>query len=96
MPSWTGAKGHEAIIVQGRVPKGGGDVELVTSYLYNGLTGEYRSCRIKLDRRAESAGQLAPGQSIRRDGFPHCRLDAHVPVLGTIGIANLEGACTPT
>jgi hypothetical protein len=92
-----GTKGHEAIIVQGRVPKGGGDLELVTSYLYNGLTGEYRSCRIKLDRRAESAGPA--WRLVNQFDETVSRIVVRtriVPVLGTIGIANLEGACTPT
>lgn len=88
-----GAKGHDAVIVQGRVPPAGGDVELVTSFLYNGLTGEYRSCRVTLDRRADAAWHLVNqyNETVSRIVVR----TRNIPVLGTIGIADLEGACTP-
>jgi hypothetical protein len=71
----------------------GGDVELVTSYLYNGVTGEYRGCRVTLDRTAGAAWHL-----INRYNETVSRIVVEtrsVPLLGTIGIANLAGACTP-
>jgi hypothetical protein len=88
-----GAQGHEAVIVQGSISPADGNLDLVTSYLYNGLTGEYRSCRIKLDRRADAAWRLVNqfNETISRIVVR----TRSVPVLGTIGIANLEGACTP-
>ncbi|HEX4112244.1 MAG TPA: hypothetical protein VH020_06880 [Stellaceae bacterium] len=89
-----GTKGHDAVIVQGSASPSDGNFDLVTSYLYNGLTGEYRSCRIKLDRRADAAWRL-----INQFNETVSRIVVRtrsVPVLGTIGIANLEGACTPT
>jgi hypothetical protein len=92
-----GAQGHDAVIVQGRVSAADGDVELITSYLYDGLTGEYRSCRIKLDRRADTAPPA--WRMVNQYNETVSRIVVRtrtLPVLGTIGIANLEGACTPT
>jgi hypothetical protein len=88
------ARGRKAIIVQGRMSPTGSDVELVASYLYNGLTGEYHSCRITLDRSPNAAWHL-----INRLNETVSRIiieTRSIPVLGTIGIANLDGVCTPT
>jgi hypothetical protein len=87
-----GTKGHDAVIVKGSVSPADGDVELETRYLYNGLTGEYRSCRVKLDHSAPA------WRLINRFNETVSRIvikTRRVPVLGTIGIAALEGACTP-
>lgn len=87
-----GADGHDALIVQGSASSPDGDVELVTRYLYNGLTGEYRSCRIKLDHSAPAWRLINQfNETVSRIVVK----TRHVPVLGTIGIAALEGACTP-
>jgi hypothetical protein len=87
-----GTKGHDAVIVQGSVSPKDGDVELVTRYLYNGLTGEYRSCRIKLDHSAPAWRLINQfNETVSRIVVK----TRSVPVLGTIGIATLEGACTP-
>lgn len=88
-----GAKGHEALIVQGSVSPASGNLDLVTSYLYNGLTGEYHSCRVTVDRRADAVWRLVNqfNETVSRIVVR----TRSVPVLGTIGIANLEGACTP-
>ena len=45
-----GVPGHDAIILRGSFPTSPDKMELVTSYLYNGFTNEYRSCPITLDR----------------------------------------------
>lgn len=88
-----GARGHNAVIVQGRLSATGGNVELVTSYLYNGLTGEYHSCRITLDRGADAWRLINQyNETVSRIVVK----TRSIPVFGTIGIANLEGACTPT
>jgi hypothetical protein len=87
-----GTKGHDAVIVQGSVSPADGDVELVTRYLYNGLTGEYRSCRVKLDHSAPAWRLINQfNETVSRIVVK----TRNVPVLGTIGIAALEGACTP-
>jgi hypothetical protein len=89
-----GAQGHDAVIVQGRVSAASGNIDLITRYLYNGLTGEYRSCLVKLDRRADAAWHLV---NQFNETVSRILVTTHrVPLLGTIGIANLEGACTPT
>lgn len=87
-----GIPGHDAIILHRRMPASAGRVELETSYLYNGLTGEYRSCRIALER--------APGVGWRLvDSLEH--VISHIvvrtrqiPLIGMFGISTLEGACT--
>lgn len=91
-----GTKGHDAVIVRGHVSSANGNADLVTSYLYNGLTGEYHSCRIKLDHQADSAWPAWRLINQFNETVSHIVVRTrHVPVLGTIGIANLEGACTP-
>ncbi len=89
-----GAQGHKAVILQGRASPSGGNVELVTSYLYNGLTGEYRSCRVTLDHSGDAAWHLVNqyNETVSRIVIR----TRSVPLLGTIGIANLDGACTRT
>lgn len=89
-----GAQGHKALILQGHASPSGGNVELVTSYLYNGLTGEYRSCRVTLDHRGDAAWRLVNQYN---ETVSHIVVRTRsVPLLGTIGIANLDGACTRT
>jgi hypothetical protein len=89
-----GAQGHKAVILQGHASPSGGNVELVTSYLYNGLTGEYRSCRVTLDHSGDAAWHLVNqyNETVSRIVIR----TRSVPLLGTIGIANLDGACTRT
>jgi hypothetical protein len=89
-----GAQGHNAVILQGHASPSGRNVELVTSYLYNGLTGEYRSCRVTLDHSPDAAWRLVNqyNETVSRIVVR----TRSVPLLGTIGIANLDGACTRT
>jgi hypothetical protein len=89
-----GAQGHNAVILQGHASPSGRNVELVTSYLYNGLTGEYRSCRVTLDHSADAAWRLVNQYNETVSSI--VVRTRSVPLLGTIGIANLDGACTPT
>jgi hypothetical protein len=87
-----GIPGHDAIILQGNFSMPSDRTELVASYLYNGFTGEYRSCSIALDRTSDAGWRLVNGfdQTVShivvrtRDMF----------VIGPFGIANLDGACT--
>jgi hypothetical protein len=87
-----GVPGHDAIILRGHFSRPEGKAELVTIYLYNGFTSEYRSCHITLDR--------APGAGWRlvnrlNQIVSHIVVKTReIPVIGTFGIAKLEGACT--
>ena len=86
-----GIPGHDAIILQGNFSTSSNQTTLVASYLYNGFTGEYRSCSITLDRTPDAGWRLVN------------RLDQTVSrivvrtrdlfVIGPFGIANLDGAC---
>jgi hypothetical protein len=87
-----GVPGHDAIILRGHFSALPGRSELVTSFLYNGFTSEYRSCAITLDRTPIAGWRLVNrfDQTIS-----HIMVKTReIPLLGTFGIANLEGACT--
>lgn len=87
-----GVPGHDAIILRGHFSALPGRSELVTSFLYNGFTSEYRSCAITLDRTPNVGWRLVNrfDQTIS-----HIMVKTRkIPLLGTFGIANLEGACT--
>jgi len=90
----AGKPGHDAVIVQGRISSISGTADLVTRYLYNGFTGEYRSCAVRLDRGADTIWRLVNrfNEQVSLIIVETRRL----PMLGVIGIANLEGACTET
>jgi hypothetical protein len=87
-----GVPGHDAIVLRGHfsTPPGTGKLEI--SYLYNGLTGEFHSCRIGLDRTPNAGWRLVNrfDQTISLIGVRVRQL----PMVGVIGIAILEGACT--
>lgn len=86
-----GIPGHDAIILRGNLSKPSNKTQLIASYLYNGFTGEYRSCSITLDRTPNAGWRLVNylDQTVSRivvrtrDMF----------VIGPFGIANLDGAC---
>jgi hypothetical protein len=87
-----GVPGHDAIIMRGHFSTFLGRLELVTSYLYNGFTSEYRSCQIALDRTPGTGWRLVN----RLDQtVSHILVRTRqIPLIGTFGIANLEGACS--
>lgn len=85
-----GEPGHDAIIVQGHFTAAG-RAELVTRYLYDGFTGEYRSCSFAIDRAPDSHWQLVNGDN--RAVSTILVRTRQVPLFGTVGIATLEGAC---
>jgi hypothetical protein len=87
-----GVPGHDAIILRGHLAAPQGRSELVTSYLYNGFTGEYRHCQITLNRTPDKGWRLI---NQRDQVVSHIVVKTRqMPLLGTFGIANLEGACT--
>jgi hypothetical protein len=87
-----GVPGHDAIILRGRLSASSGRSELVTTFLYNGFTSEYRSCQITLDRTPNAGWRLVN----RLDQtVSHIMVKTReIPLIGTFGIATLEGACT--
>jgi hypothetical protein len=87
-----GVPGHDAIILQGHLSVPPGKTQLVTYYLYNGFTGEYRSCQITLDQAPNAGWRL-----VNRFAQPISHIVVRtrdIPVIGAFGIANLEGACS--
>jgi len=86
-----GEPGHDAIILQGHFFNAVGHADLVTRYLYNGFTSEYRSCELRLDKSADSQWHLV---NMDDQLVSHIVVRTRqVLVIGTIGIADLEGAC---
>lgn len=87
-----GVPGHDAIVLRGHFSRSSGRLELVTSFLYNGFTSEYRSCQITLDHTPAAGWHLVNG---RDQTVSHIMVKTReIPLIGTFGIANLEGACT--
>jgi hypothetical protein len=87
-----GVPGHDAIVLRGHLSTAPARSELVASYLYNGFTGEYRSCPITLGRTPGNGWHLFDrfDQTIS-----HIVVRTRkIPVIGVFGIATLEGACT--
>ena len=86
-----GVPGHDAIILRGHFSAQPGEGKLEISFLYNGITGEYRTCEIALYRTPNTGWRLVNrfDQTISLIGVRIRQL----PMIGVIGIANLEGAC---
>jgi hypothetical protein len=86
-----GRPGHDAIVLRGHLPSAPGNIELVISYLYNGMIGEYRSCPLTLRWASDTGWRLTNGvdQTVSHIDI----VTRSIPVVGIIGIANLEGAC---
>lgn len=87
-----GVPGHDAIILHGRMPASAGRVELETSYLYNGISGEYRFFRVALERAPGAGWRLV--DSLDRTISRIVVRTRQIPLIGMFGIATLEGACT--
>jgi hypothetical protein len=87
-----GIPGHDAIVLRGHfsAPPDKGEFEI--SYLYNGLTGEYHRCQIELDRTPNTGWRLV-NRLDQTISLIMVKL-RQIPVIGTVGIDNLEGACT--
>jgi hypothetical protein len=53
-----GVPGDDAIVLQGHFPTPPGRAALTISYLYNGFTGDYRSCPMTLDQARDAGWRL--------------------------------------
>jgi hypothetical protein len=86
-----GKPGHDALILQGPIKAATRSARLVIRYLHNGITGEFRSCAVKLDQNAAGDWTLVDAQDrvVSRIVVKTWK----VPILGTVGIDTLEGAC---
>lgn len=86
-----GVPDHDAILLRGHFSTPPDTADLVISYLYNGFTGDYRSCRISLGRVPDDGWRLLDrlDQSITHIVVRTRQL----PLIGAFGIANLDGAC---
>jgi hypothetical protein len=86
-----GIPGHDAIILRGRFITPSHKLELVASFLYNGFTNEYHSCRITLEKTPNRNWRLVD----RLDQtITHIAVRTRqMPLIGAFGIANLDGAC---
>jgi hypothetical protein len=87
-----GVPGHDAIVLRGHISNPSGTGELEISYLFNGLTGEFRTCRMVLGRTPNAGWRL-----VNHRDQPISLIGVRIremPVIGVVGIANLEGACS--
>jgi hypothetical protein len=87
-----GVPGHDAIVLRGHFSNLSGTGKLEISYLFNGITGEFRTCQMVLGRTANAGWRL-----VNRLDQPISLIGVRireVPVIGVVGIANLEGACS--
>lgn len=87
-----GIPGHDAIVLRGRFSTSPGKAEFEMSYLFNGFTGEFHGCPVIIDSTPETGWRL-----INRFNQTVSHIVVRirqVPVIGTIGIDDLEGACT--
>jgi hypothetical protein len=87
-----GVPGHDAVLLKGTVKPAQSDVPLVLSFLYNGLTGEYRGCDTTLTRGPDDRWHLLDAQ--RRPVSLVIVKTWGVPVIGTVGIETLQGICS--
>jgi hypothetical protein len=86
-----GVPGHDAIVLRGHFVTPAGKADLVTSYLYNGFTGTYRSCLITFDEVPGTGWHLF---SRLEQTVTHIMVRTRqMPLIGAFGIADLEGAC---
>lgn len=87
-----GQPGHDAVVLQGMLPGPTGAATLAVRYLYNGITGEWRQCGITLRLGAERRWQL---ENAAHETVPEVVVRTwSLPVVGTAGIATLDGICT--
>jgi hypothetical protein len=86
-----GIPGHDAIVLHGNFSTPSGRPVLELSFLYNGITGEYRTCQLSLDQTPDTGWRLV---NSRDQPVSHIVVRIRqLPVIGIVGIADLEGAC---
>ncbi len=86
-----GRPGHDALILQGPIKAAATSARLVIRYLHNGITGEFRSCAVRLDKNTAGDWTLVNAQDrvVSRIVVKTWK----IPLIGTIGIDTLDGAC---
>jgi hypothetical protein len=86
-----GIPGYDSIILRGNFATPSGKPELELSFLYNGFTGEYRTCQMSIDRTPDTGWRLV--NSLDQPVSHIVVRIRQLPVIGMVGIADLEGAC---
>jgi hypothetical protein len=86
-----GRRGHDAVILRGRIPARTTWAALTLEFLHNGLTDEYRDCSFSLERDEYNRWHLldARGRSQSLIVVETWSL----PLIGTIGIHDVRGIC---
>lgn len=86
-----GRPGHDAVILQGEIVEGRSSDGLVVKFLYNGLTNQFRECRIALKRGQDVGWRLVDAQN---HPVPLVVVETwSLPLVGTVGIKTLQGLC---
>lgn len=86
-----GAPGHDAVILQGNIVEGRSSDQLVVKFLYNGLTDQFRECRVALKRGGDVGWHLVNADNRR---VPLVVVETwSLPLVGTVGIKTLQGLC---
>ncbi len=88
----NGIPGHDAIVLRGRFASPATTVRLTFDYLYNGITNEYRSCDVTLNRTPNVGWRL---MNRFNQVISHIAIRTRkIPLVGHFGISELQGACT--
>jgi len=86
-----GTPGHAAVLLRGPISAGTSFASLVVSYLHNGIAGEFRECTVALQRDEAHRWRLIDAE---RKPISHILVRTWaLPILGTVGIDTLQGAC---
>lgn len=86
-----GVPGHDAVILRGEIAAGANTAALVVRFLHNGFTGEFRDCRVVLARDRDASWHLLDAAN---RPVPLVVVKTwELPLVGTVGIETLEGAC---
>lgn len=86
-----GVPGHDAVVLHGALDAAQANVPLIVSFLHNGLTGEYRACRIALARGVDENWRLLDAE-LRPVSLVVVKTWA-LPLVGTVGIDAMQGIC---
>ena len=86
-----GRPGHDAVILRGHIADEAASTPLTVEFLHNGLTGEYRNCRLTLEHDAANRWHLLDGGG-RRTNLIVVETWG-LPIVGTVGIDTLRGVC---